>query len=331
MTFGVQLAVAAGTGRLIRHATQCLFVPEEQHGEHRDAATVAFFEAFGNAAATEHALSDFVLEHGSTAPSFAWVRWAEHTPTSDEHHIQLMVRGNIDLTTNIASVPMLRGATSPTWVEHRVRRFDSDADIVVGTTAEDSTDLTAGIVAAGGFRLNLRTSLGAELAGPPQAIEPAEPRATLVAARCCPADHPNPPHLVRCRICDLAIDTAADTVTVRSPVLAVARLNDGSTIDLTGTKVIGRRPSTDRSRLVGPHDLVGIDAPASVSRTHLIVAASGWLLTVTDCGSSSGTALVDAQESEPMPLQPWVPHELGVGDTVHLGGPTTMTIEEPTS
>jgi hypothetical protein len=73
--------------------------------------------------------------------------------------------------------------------------------------------------------------------------------------------------------------------------------------------------------------LVEVGSVATVSRTHAVVRADGWTVTVTDCGSRSGTAVLLPGGDEPVLLQPWIPHEVAVGTQVFLGGPTSVSIE----
>ena len=50
-------------------------------------------------------------------------------------------------------------------------------------------------------------------------------------------------------------------------------------------------------------------------------------MTVTDCGSRSGTAVLMPDGDEPLLLQPWIPHEVPVDARIFLGGPTSVAIE----
>jgi len=117
-------------------------------------------------------------------------------------------------------------------------------------------------------------------------------------------------------------------VTVEQPVLATAELPSGDSISIDTTIVLGRNPSDGAARVDGPHRLVVLDAPASVSRTHAVISAEGWTITATDCGSQGGSALVPAGSGEPIELVPWVPHELSGGDVLYLGGPTPVRIND---
>jgi hypothetical protein len=70
--------------------------------------------------------------------------------------LRVMVFGDIALETDRPSLPMLSGAGSRTWVEHTVALPDGHAMVeVTGAAADAATDLVAGTVFAGGFRLEL--------------------------------------------------------------------------------------------------------------------------------------------------------------------------------
>ena len=104
-------------------------------------------------------------------------------------------------------------------------------------------------------------------------------------------------------------------------------LPDGSPAAITGTLVIGRAPSLDGARLDGAAAvLVTVDGQ-HVSRTHLVLRVSPTAVEAIDCASSGHTVLVSAGDPEPLLLEPWVPHELSVGDVLYLGGPTQLRIE----
>lgn len=151
------------------------------------------------------------------------------------------------------------------------------------------------------------------------------PVAQDIPARICPAGHANPPRLTHCRVCDAMLDPAEPVEWIEQPQFAIARLADGTAIDLIGTTVIGRRPTAGD----GPgRRAVAISAPSSVSRTHVELTVDGWTLTVTDTGSQGGTAVIPRDGTGPVDLVAHRPHPIEPGDVLHLGGPTTLTIEE---
>lgn len=159
----------------------------------------------------------------------------------------------------------------------------------------------------------------------------APPTPPVVRARLCPNEHANPPEATHCRQCSAQIDLDRNTVTVDQPALARIKLPDGSHHGLSHTVVLGRRPNPADARLDGTTqnhvELIVVDAPASVSRTHVKLLVNGWRLFAVDCGSSGGTALVPAAESDLVTLDPWIAREINEGDRLYLGGPTTIEIQ----
>lgn len=157
-------------------------------------------------------------------------------------------------------------------------------------------------------------------------------RPPAVVSRVCTGGHPNPPDTGRCRTCGAPVDPDGAPVRVPQPVLAVLRLPDGDEFPIDRAYVLGRRPDASVQR-PGSHavDLTAIEVAgdAAISRTHLIVSAEEWTVTVTDCASRSGTAVVPAPGDDPVTLEPWVPHEVPIGATVYLGGPTSVSLGPP--
>ena len=157
-------------------------------------------------------------------------------------------------------------------------------------------------------------------------VEPPGER-RLVPSRLCTEGHPNPPLAEVCRECGAAIDAAAPVVAVRQPLLGRLRLGDGESSAIDGALVLGRRPEATAAGMPSGSRLIAVSSEASVSRTHAVVRADGWTVTVTDCGSRSGTAVLMPGGDEPQLLQPWIPHEVAVGTQIFLGGPTSVSIE----
>jgi hypothetical protein len=160
----------------------------------------------------------------------------------------------------------------------------------------------------------------------PDGVRPPSER-RLVPSRECPDGHPNPPLAETCRACGVAIDAAAPTVTVAQPVLGNLVLGDGGSSAIDRALVLGRRPDAAVAGMPSGSHLIAVSSEASVSRTHAVVRADGWTVTVTDCGSRSGTAVLMPGGDEPVLLQPWIPHEVAVGTQIFLGGPTAVSIE----
>lgn len=164
------------------------------------------------------------------------------------------------------------------------------------------------------------------LVTPPAATAPSDPAplARYVQARRCELGHLNPPLRTQCRVCAGYVPPATPVETVPQPALATLVLGDGRTVDVSGPVVLGRTPSADAARLDEPGTLVALAEP-TVSRTHAIVTVDGWTLLAIDCGATGGTAITRTG-GEPTLLEPWVPHELAVGDTLFLGGPTQVQV-----
>jgi hypothetical protein len=105
-------------------------------------------------------------------------------------------------------------------------------------------------------------------------------------------------------------------------------LPDGRPFTVTGTVVVGRQPDTEAARVTDAGAvLLALDVGKDVSRTHLVVRASGSSAEVVDCASSGHTVLLAAGSDDPTMLEPWVPYELTPGDVLYLGGPTQLRFE----
>jgi FHA domain len=138
---GTALRLAPGTGVLSRRGTALLYVREH------DPVLVGAF-ATSEPAAELQALASATVAAGFEVGPFVGLAW--------DGGLRVMAFGDIALETDQPSLPMLSGAGSRTWVEHTVALPDGRAVVTVGGDAADaSTDLVAGTVFAGGFRLEL--------------------------------------------------------------------------------------------------------------------------------------------------------------------------------
>lgn len=150
--------------------------------------------------------------------------------------------------------------------------------------------------------------------------------APFVSAVRCPRGHLNPPHIGACRTCGELLAPGDGPEVVEQPPLALLQLDDGETLPIDRSIVLGRRPDRESAQADGRARLVAVSDDASVSRTHVRIDVEDWTLTVTDCGSRSGTAIVTRPGEEPRVLDPWVPHELPVDARLYLGGPSSVSI-----
>ena len=151
-------------------------------------------------------------------------------------------------------------------------------------------------------------------------------RAPFVAAIRCGRGHASPSHAAVCRVCGDLLDETVAAESIRQPPLALLELGADRTIPIDRSLVLGRQPDLDAAQAPDRARAVVISDDASVSRTHMRIDVEDWSLTVTDCGSRSGTAIVTRPGEEPRVLEPWMPHELPVGARLFLGGPASVAI-----
>lgn len=342
MSQNAALEVGGGDGRLARRDGALLFVAGPVDVGRWRPVIDAFLTA-GSVAEAREIVTAAAIDAGLVTDPFVMVAWG--------NGIDLMVLGDIAVRTDLPSVPMLSGSGSATWVEHRVAHPPSTARLEAGATGAPGTRLDAGVVAAGGFTLALAgpSSLPPPSLPPPTATAPVEiedteitlsptevvmaaartavvasTTASTVPARRCTRGHSNPPHAAQCRMCGDLIGPSSVVEQVDQPVLARVVLPDGAAVDLDRTIVLGRRPEVAAARAEPGASIVAMTAPAEVSRTHLVLRAEGWSMTATDCASRGRTVLASPGECDPVVLEPWVPHEVTVGDTLYLGGPTQL-------
>ena len=420
----VHVRVAPGSGALLRRATALLFI--DGGTDSRAATMVDAFLASDESAIVE-AVTDAVTSASFDVAPFALIAW--------NSQVHIVVFGPLDVRTDHASLPMLSGAGSTTWVERRVRPGDETVVVEAGASVDPATDLELGRVAAGGFAATFRTLADAssttvssiapgsdprpvaapapvasaeppapapatiepvaDPTGPvsgdrlaalraamrvhdaatgspdvtdptaadaPPGLEPVDDEVTLaphdptpdqtsgppteptaghanhpdgpdelddtpfVLAVRCPRGHVNPIHVSVCQSCGDLMDVGAPTETIRQPPLAMLELPTAEAIAVDRAIVIGRRPDHEAAQADPRAQLVVVSDDPSVSRTHVRIDVEDWSLTVTDCGSRSGTAIVVRPGEEPRILEPWVTHELPVGARLFLGGPTSVVI-----
>jgi hypothetical protein len=245
--------------------------------------------------------------------------------------------------------------------------IEVDVDHAAGTVHAGSasdrlaplTDLAAGAIRAGGFQLQLPPAAlqapqvhdmaGAAEVEPPQFDELTGLDVTLAPIGPvtypdddtdrttqqpfdvrCRNGHANSHLTTTCRICGEIIETTARRATPRAAkALAGLELPDGRIVPVDATLVVGRDPQAIAARASDQPRLIRLDAPSTVSRTHVVFRIENRSVTVTDCDSRGRTAVVRSGADAPVALTPWDPAELTVGDAVHLGGPTSLTIVEP--
>ena len=83
-------------------------------------------------------------------------------------------------------------------------------------------------------------------------------------------------------------------------------------VELDDVVVIGRQPDPTAARVDAAAICCTVTGDAAVSRTHLVVRSGAAGVTVVDCGSRSGSALIAAGR-QPQTMDPWTPYDLGDG------------------
>ncbi len=142
--YSLSLSLAPGSGLVGRRADTVLFIPEP------DDRAKLLVDAFSHGSPDDiwYRLADTLIDHEFDICAFACLTAGER--------IEIRVFGSLELSTDLKSVPMLSGATSATWVEHRVHGHPATATVTTGTTStgsnvDERTSLSDGIVPAGGF------------------------------------------------------------------------------------------------------------------------------------------------------------------------------------
>ncbi len=169
-----QLSVSTGSGVLLRADGVVLFVPEASDG------TAALIEAIRQSTesidATFDRIADLVVELEFAVPDFVCVGLSDR--------VQIRVFGNIEVITDLASAPMLSGAGSSTWVEHRAA-FPADGSLTISVSADSlvegdgaasglEIDLVEGLIPSGGFRFTVRGGDRVDTPAPQSESAPAE-------------------------------------------------------------------------------------------------------------------------------------------------------------
>ena len=161
---GIAVRVAPGTGLLVRRPTSLLYaaVPDQD--------LVAAF-AGAPAGGELQALASATVAAGFAVGAFVALAWPADVPRAADGVVRVMAFGDVAVETDQPSLPMLSGAGSRTWVEHTLAITDGAVVEVRGADTDAATDLVAGTVLAGGFRLELaRRVRSAVVAGRPAPV-----------------------------------------------------------------------------------------------------------------------------------------------------------------
>ena len=159
-------------------------------------------------------------------------------------------------------------------------------------------------------------------------VQPAVGAATMggptVQALLCPSQHPNPPQLTLCRVCNAPLGSAP--VQVSRPAMGSLRFSDGTMVALDRPVLIGRNPKVEGGLAGEIPQLVTLDVGHGLSRTHASIRLEGWQVLLEDLNSANGT-IVRLPGREPRRLHPGEPVLLEVGSDVDLGGEISCVLE----
>jgi FHA domain len=144
----------------------------------------------------------------------------------------------------------------------------------------------------------------------------------IVSGVYCKNGHFDDPQARYCAICGISMNqlTLVPQLGQRPP-LGMLVLDDGAIFQLDRDYVIGRDPALDASVAVGKAlPLRATDDGGTVSRTHARIQLDGWLVLVTDLGSTNGTRIRLPGQAADQALTPRVPAALVPGSLIDLGG-----------
>ena len=328
----VTLELGQGDGWLARRPDGLFWTPADRRP---DALLAAFLDATDGRSATT-AVTSAVVAAAMAVDPFAIVTWS-----GDVH---VVVMGSVEVCTDAPSMPMLSAGRSRTWVERRPG--SGDIALTAGTPADDRTALDAGVV-----RGRWVPSDAVDVVDDHALTRRAVVRRAVSGGRSArtrrtagPADgqaRPDAAAVGHWRRLDgrfhrdrRSVGTNADaTVTPAEPLERPAGalgapmiVVDGTpAVELDDVVVIGRQPDPTAARVDAAAICCTVTGDAAVSRTHLVVRSGAAGVTVVDCGSRSGSALIAAGR-QPQTMDPWTPYDLGTADAVRLGGSTTITI-----
>lgn len=277
----IKVRVGPGDGIICRSGDTTLFVPVATD------QVASLVDVFRDATPESvwDDIADFVVQLDFGSPAFALVAVsAERT--------RLRVFGDIEVTSDLATVPMLSGRGSRTWVDHATaspERFS----IVSGAAANTLTDLADGTVIGGGLLIEV---------APTKSIESEAPKRS--GESCCLTLVPE------------AVSTLRSTL----PLFGL-RFDDGVVTPVNSPLVLGRKPLID--------DVREVAVPVSgdrVSRTHLRVEQADGGVIVRDLGSHNGSAVIWASSGDTEELVAGEPVVVAVGDRVFIGS-EAFTVE----
>ena len=154
-----RVALGDGTGCVARRPDGLVFAVATDRWQGWAAALDAFVDAANTADAIDALLVE-VVDAGLVVDPFVVVHWS--TPG------RALVFGDVDLTSDMATLGRLSGVGSGGWVEHPFNVPVAGCVLRAGAEPQRPSRHEAGIVAAGGFRLDLQLRDAAEF---PEVVE----------------------------------------------------------------------------------------------------------------------------------------------------------------
>ncbi len=188
----------------------------------------------------------------------------------------------------------------------------SSAGTVLMTRSAISAEAGAAIAGKGFEQLN---TLGFDAAGPvPDAISEAAP---LVEGRVCSNGHVNDPASETCAVCGAALGPV--TSRVQRPPLGRLTANNGQTMVVERSLIIGRKPVEAPEVAAGQHGTFVVPATESgVSRVHAEIRIDHWNVLLVDRNSANGTFV------KPSGLDEWI--RLDPGHAVQITHGTSLAV-----
>ena len=347
-----RLSVSAGDGFVARRDRAVLFVPTDGPGAR------GLLDAFADPADDDAAVASCceLLDgrDGATPLDAVLLGWSDG--------VRVVCSGDVEVRSDHPGLSMISSRSSSSWVERRLAASSSSSSIVFesGSGGSDDTELGAGRVRGGGFRLLLSPQPSTRPAPEPEhAPEPAPeplPTPTILdrfasvgddwmeeslgvqapAPRRTEPDTPDAPEVpdvertigsdgrplpgASTPVWPEPADAPEPAPAPEPPVLAVLHTPNGATHAVRRDVVIGRRGARADDDL----EVVVVDHP-SVSRRHAWIRVRDGGLVVRDVGSTGGTALI-RPDGDVVELEPEVDHPLEVGAALLLGGPTRVEV-----
>lgn len=298
MTYQLKVQTSPGDGLLMRRRGALLFIPAPS--EEADELVAAFNLA--EPGRELDALADETIRRELQTVPYAAVQAGKA--------ITLRVFGDIELRTDIVSVPLLSAGASSTWVEHRVHGSPEAALISAGSEPLDGrTDLDHGIVNAGGFGAVLALADGTSIV--PESSD-------LLVIEDLASEPPVSETAGESELLDYVLgafpkNQADETVPDNFGALV---FDDGERHVLAGDVVLGRNPTKKAEATKATPLVVSGDR---VSRAHLRLRVTGDQVWAEDCESRNGSVLVGSPNDEPFKLLANSPQEIADGAVLYLG------------